>query len=94
MQDNRVPEYPEEARAFKLLDGLRLDERSTSALLLAAGNRYNMRLIQEAIRIQYPPGMSARGIRKGSASVNKHQRGNHGWSVLNTHWEYDWEDEA
>ena len=94
LQDNRVPEYPEEARVIKLLAGLRLDERSTSALLLAAGNRYNMKLIQEAIRIQRPPGMSVTGIRKGASTVNKRQRGNHRWSALSTHWEHDWEDEA
>ena len=34
LQDNRVPEYPEEARVIKLLDGLRLDERSTSAFVV------------------------------------------------------------
>ena len=94
LQDNRVPEYPEEARVIKLLDGLRLDERSTSALLLAAGNRYDMKMIQEAIRIQYPPGMSVTGIPKGSSNVNKRQRGNHRWSALNTHWEQDWDDET
>lgn len=95
LQDNRVPEYPEEARVIKLLDGLRLDERSTSALLLAAGNRYNMKLIQEAIRIQYPPGMSVTGIPKHSAGGgNNKRRVNQRWSALNTHWEDDWEAEA
>ena len=49
LQDSHVPEYPEEARVIKLLDGLRLDERSTSSLLLAAGNKYNMRAVQDAI---------------------------------------------
>lgn len=96
LQDNRVPEYPEEARVIKLLDGLRLDERSTSALLLAAGNRYNMKLIQEAIRIQYPPGMSVTGIPKQSSGGGniKRQRGNQRWSALNTFWEDDWDAEA
>ena len=96
LQDNRVPEYPEEARVIKLLDGLRLDERSTSALLLAAGNRYNMKLIQEAFRIQYPPGMSVTGIPKHSSGGGniKRQRGNQRWSALNTHWEDDWDAET
>ncbi|CAE7214864.1 unnamed protein product [Symbiodinium necroappetens] len=35
LKDNQVPEYPEVARVIKLLDGLRLDEKSVSALLLA-----------------------------------------------------------
>ena len=56
LQDNRVPAYPEEARVIKLLDGLRLDERAISALLLAAGNKYNMAAVQEAVKIQYPAG--------------------------------------
>ena len=87
LQDNRVPEYPQEARVIKLLDGLRLDERATSALLLAAGNRYDMRLIQEAIRIQYPPGMSVTGIPKGHQS--KRGKGNQKWQSLQTNWEED-----
>ena len=62
LQDSHVPEYPEEARVIKLLDGLRLDERSTSSLLLAAGNKYNMRAVQDAIRIQYPAGMTVTGL--------------------------------
>ena len=62
LQDNRVPAYPEEARVIKLLDGLRLAERSTSALLLAAGNKYLMKPILDAIKVQYPPGMSVTGV--------------------------------
>ncbi len=80
LQDNRVPEYPQEARVIKLLD-----ERATSALLLAAGNRYDMRLIQEAIRIQYPPGMSVTGIPKGHQS--KRGKGGQKWHSLQTTWE-------
>ena len=71
LQDNKVPAYPEEARVVKLLDGLKLDERATASLLLAAGNRYDMKLVQEAIRIQYPPGMSVTGIPNGGASRGK-----------------------
>eukprot|EP00435_Cladocopium_sp_Y103_P029838 s2496_g7.t1 len=56
LKDGGVPPYPEESRVVKLLDGLRLDERATASLLLAAGNKYNMKLILEAIRIQYPLG--------------------------------------
>ena len=33
---------------IKLLDGLRLDDKSTAALLLAAGNTYDMRAVLEA----------------------------------------------
>ena len=62
LQDNKVPEYPEPARVIKLLDGLRLDEKSVSSLLLAAGNRYNMKAILDAISIQYPAGMSVTGL--------------------------------
>ena len=49
--------------------------------LLAAGNKYNMKLILEAIRIQYPPGMSVTGIpnkfngRRTAPHNQKHQRG-------------------
>eukprot|EP00435_Cladocopium_sp_Y103_P039387 s1919_g10.t1 len=85
LKDNKVPSYPEEARVVKLLDGLRLDERSTSALLLAAGNRYNMQAIQEAIRIQYPAGMSVTGIPKPAAVNNKKTKSNYSkWSSLHT----------
>ena len=62
LKDNQVPEYPEQARVIKLLDGLRLDERSVSSLLLAAGNRYEMRAILNAISIQYPAGMTITGL--------------------------------
>ena len=58
LADNKVPPYPELARVIKLLDGLRLDEKSASALVLAAGNKYDRKAILEAIRIQYPAGMS------------------------------------
>lgn len=54
--------YPEESRVIKLLDGLRLDERATSALLLAAGNKYEMKAVLDAIKIQYPAGMSITGL--------------------------------
>ena len=91
LQDNRVPEYPQEARVIKLLDGLRLDDRATSALLLAAGNRYDMKLIQEAIRIQYPPGMSVTGIPKGQQQ--KRGKGGQKWNALQTAWEADEEDD-
>ena len=38
---------------------------------MAAGNRYDMKLVQEAIRIQYPPGMSVTGIPNGGSSRGK-----------------------
>lgn len=50
--DAQLPQYPEETRAVKLLDGLKLDERSTAQLLLAAGNRYNFQALLDAIRAQ------------------------------------------
>ena len=62
LADNKVPAYPEAARVIKLLDGLRLDEKSTANLLLAAGNRYDMAAIQEAIRVQFPAGLSITGL--------------------------------
>ncbi|CAE7949087.1 TY5A, partial [Symbiodinium sp. KB8] len=74
LADHKVPPYPEAARVSKLLDGLRLDDKSTSALLLAAGNRYNMQAIQDAIKIQYPAGMSVTGVPKGLASLSSGAR--------------------
>ena len=70
LQDSKIPLYPEQARVVKLLDGLRLDERATSALLLAAGNRYHMQSILESIRTQYPAGMSITGVPKGLATLS------------------------
>ncbi|CAE7353272.1 GIP [Symbiodinium sp. CCMP2592] len=69
LQDSRVPSYPEAARTVKLLDGLKLDERSTASLLLAAGNKYQMKPILEAIRIQYPPGMTITGVPRGLSTL-------------------------
>ena len=71
LQETKVPTYPEQARVIKLLDGLRLDERSTSSLLLAAGNRYNMNAVLEAIKIQYPPGMTVTGVPNRPAYMRK-----------------------
>lgn len=92
LQDSRVPTYPEQARVIKLLDGLRLDERSTSSLLLAAGNRYEMKPILDAIRLHYPAGMSVTGLplRAAAASgrkVNQKQRSKRSWHT-------DWHDGA
>eukprot|EP00439_Symbiodinium_sp_Y106_P028069 s5285_g3.t1 len=63
-----VDPYPEQARVVKLLDALRLDERSTSQVLLAAGNRYELRPVLDALKIQYPAGMSLTGIPRGFAA--------------------------
>ena len=85
LRDNKVPEYPEESRVIKLLDGLRLDERSTSALLLAAGNQYRMRAVLDAIKIQYPAGVSITGLplKRGAAApykrVHKSGKGRRAW---------------
>ncbi|CAE7226683.1 unnamed protein product [Symbiodinium sp. CCMP2592] len=70
LSENKVPEYPEQARVIKLLDGLRLDEKATASILLAAGNRYEMKSVLEALRIQYPPGMSITGLPKGLSSLS------------------------
>ena len=56
---------------IKLLDGLRLDEKSTASLLLAAGNRYEMSLIQDAIKVQYPAGMSITGLPRGRPDLRR-----------------------
>ena len=80
-----MPEYPEASRVIKLLDGLRLDERSTSALLRAAGNQYKMRAVLDAIKIQYPAGVSITGLphkRGAAASFKRGQkpgRGRKAW---------------
>ena len=71
LADNKVPPYPEQARVIKRLDGLRLDEKATAALLLAAGNKYDMKAIQEALRIQYLAGMSVTGLPKGLATLSR-----------------------
>ena len=70
LMDNKVAPYPEQARVIKLLDGLRLDEKATAALLLAAGNKYDMGRV-EAIRIQYPAGMSITGVPRGKPDFRK-----------------------
>ena len=90
--DSRVPTYPEQARVIKLLDGMRLDERSTSSLLLAAGNRYEMKPILDAIWPHYPAGMSVTGLplRAAAASsrkVSQKQRSKRSWHT-------DWHDGA
>ena len=68
LQEAHVDPYPEQARVVKLLDALRLDERSTSQVLLAAGNRYELRPVLDALKIQYPAGMSLTGIPRGFAA--------------------------
>ena len=49
LQDAQVAPYPDESRAIKFLDGLRLDEKTISHILLAAGNRYNFQAILDAV---------------------------------------------
>ena len=87
LRDNQVPEYPEASRVIKLLDGLRLDERSTSALLLAAGNQYKMRAVLDAIKIQYPAGVSITGLphkRGAAASFKRGQKPGRGRKAWHT----------
>ena len=71
LTDNKVAPYPEEARVIKLLDGLKLDEKATAALLLAAGNKYKMDLVLEAVRIQYPAGMSITGLPRSRQDLRR-----------------------
>ena len=54
--------YLEAARVIKLLDGLRLDEKSTANVLLAAGSPYNSAAIQEAIQVQFRAGFNITGL--------------------------------
>ena len=90
LQDSRVPAYPEQARVIKLLDGLRLDERSTSALLLAAGNRYEMKPILDAIKLHYPAGMSVTGLPlRASSSTAAPRRHAHKGKSKRV-WHADW----
>ena len=74
LKDHKVPEYPEQTRVVKLLDGLRLDEKATASLLLAAGNQYNMKAVQNAIKIQYPAGMTITGIPIRSGKKQQQQK--------------------
>ena len=70
LQDAKIPQYPSETRAVKLLDGLRLDERATSQLLLAAGNRYDFQALVDAIRVQYPAGLTLTGLSRSGMSLS------------------------
>ena len=73
MQESKVPAYPEAARVVKLLDGLRLEERSTAQILLAAGNKYEMKGVLDALRVHYPPGMSITGVPRHRLESRKQQ---------------------
>ena len=75
LSKNKVPEYPEAARVVKLLDGLRLGEQATSSLLLAAGNKYEMQGILDAIKIQFPAGMSITGLPRGRPDLRRGRGG-------------------
>ena len=70
LQDAKIPQYPSETRAVKLLDGLRLDERATSQLLLAAGNRYDFQALVDAIRVQCPAGLTLTGLARSGMSLS------------------------
>ena len=73
MQESKVPAYPEAARVVKLLDGLRLEERATAQILLAAGNKYEMKGVLDALRVHYPPGMSITGVPRHRLELRKQQ---------------------
>ena len=70
LKDAKIPQYPSETRAVKLLDGLKLDERATSQLLLAAGNRYEFQALVDAIRVQYPPGLTLTGLSRSGLTLS------------------------
>ena len=70
LKDAKIPQYPNETRAVKLLDGLKLDERATSQLLLAAGNRYEFQILVDAIRVQYPPGLTLTGLARNGLTLS------------------------
>ncbi|CAE7296335.1 unnamed protein product [Symbiodinium sp. KB8] len=89
MQESKVPAYPEAARVVKLLDGLRLEERSTAQILLAAGNKYEMKGVLDALRVHYPPGMSITGVPRHRLELRKQQ--GRQWKQWNTTWEDDYE---
>ena len=70
LQDAQVAPYPDESRAIKFLDGLRLDEKTMSHILLAAGNRYNFQAILDAVRMQFPAGLTLTGMARPGASLS------------------------
>ncbi|CAK9013802.1 Integrase catalytic domain-containing protein [Durusdinium trenchii] len=82
LKDAKIPTYPSETRAVKLLDGLRLSEQATAHLLLAAGNKYDMDAILNAIKVQYPAGLTPTGLARHPATVvgptRSRGRGSHG----------------
>ena len=80
LQDAKIPQYPSETRAVKLLDGLRLDERATSQLLLAAGNKYEFQALVDAVRVQFPAGLTLTGMARHPQAVSTNRnrgRGQH-----------------
>ena len=70
LQDAQVAAYPDESRAIKLLDGLRLDEKTTSHILLAAGNKYNFQAILDAVRMQFPAGLTLTGMARPGTTLS------------------------
>ena len=70
LQDAQVAPYPDESRAIKFLDGLRLDEKTTSHILLAAGNKYNFQAILDAVRMQFPAGLTLTGMARPGATLS------------------------
>ena len=70
LQDAQVAAYPDESRAIKFLDGLRLDEKTTSHILLAAGNKYNFQAILDAVRMQFPAGLTLTGMARPGTTLS------------------------
>ena len=96
LQDAQVSAYPDESRAIKFLDGLRLDEKTTSHILLAAGNKYNFQAILDAVRMQFPAGLTLTGMARpgttlsSSTTAPKRGRGGRGkgrgWKLAYKSW--------
>ena len=96
LQDAQVTAYPDESRAIKFLDGLRLDEKTTSHILLAAGNKYNFQAILDAVRMQFPAGLTLTGMARpgttlsSSTTAPKRGRGGRGkgrgWKLAYKSW--------
>ena len=105
LQDAQVAPYPDESRAIKFLDGLRLDEKTTSHILLAAGNKYNFQAILDAVRMQFPAGLTLTGMARPGATLSssssapvKRGRGGRGkgrgWKLAYKSWNANEADEG
>ena len=96
--------YPDESRAIKFLDGLRLDEKTPSHILLAAGNKYNFQAMVDAVRMQFPAGLTLTGMARPGTTLSSSTaaptrrggggRGNgRGWKMSYKSWNVNEENE-